>query len=226
MAGRMLTALLPFALSLPAFAQSGGTAHLYAYALSDKPSFEAGYRRHLEWHAAHDDRLVWYGWYVAAGDRAGAFVDGTFGTTPEELAGRPDPEGDGGDFRANAAPFAKAIGDEGWELWREASTVTPLEDRRPQPLVQVHRLVADDTRAFETALRAHPVAGASWYRAIGGEPGAYLVIARVGSAQASPALGALFGRTHPALALVKATRSETWRYAARLTLFPGRPLAR
>ncbi|MBO9622899.1 MAG: hypothetical protein J7500_09330 [Sphingomonas sp.] len=214
--------LAPF----PAAAQIGGTAHLYAYRIADVPAFEAGYRKHLEWHAARGDRLVWYGWYVAAGDRAGAFVDGTFGTTPEALAGRPDPDGDGADFRANAAPFATAIGDEGWELWREASTATPLEERRPQAIVQVHRLVARDPQAFETALRAQPLAGASWYRAIEGEPGTYLVIAPAGSADAPPRPEALFGRTHPALALVRATRSETWRYAPRLALLPGTPLAR
>lgn len=221
---RLLLALALF-VPLPGFAQTGGRAHLYAYTLSDKPAFESGYRQHLQWHLAHGDTLVWYAWYVTAGDRAGAFIDGTFGTTPEGLAGRPDPKGDGADFRANAAPFSRPIGDEGWELWREASTATPLEEHRPQALVQVHRIVATDPARFEAALTVRPVAGASWYRATGDEAGTYLVIASVASAAPQPQLTALLGAEHPALAHAKRTRSEAWRYAPRLALIPGNPLA-
>ncbi len=208
---RPFLALALLAVPLPALAQAGGTAHLYAYALTDRPAFEAGYRRHLEWHAAKADKLAWFAWYVTEGDRKGAFVDGTFGTTPEALAARPDPEGDGADFRANAAPFAKAIGDEGWELWREASSATPLEDRRPAAVVKVHAVAVTDAARFERAVRARPIPGASWYRAIGTGPAAYLLVAPADS-------------TMPRLPFARIVRSETWAYAPRLALMPGEPL--
>lgn len=209
---RRQLAALALLLPLPAFAQQGGTAHLYAYAVTDRPAFEAGYRRHLQWHAARGDKLAWFGWYVTEGDRKGAFVDGTFGTTPEALAARPDPEGDGADFRANAAPFSKPLGNEGWELWREASTATPLEDRRPSATVRVFALAAADAAQFEAAVRAAPRAGASWYRATGQGAATHLLIA---PADTPP----------PAYPGARTVRAETWTYAPRLALMPGEPLA-
>jgi len=83
---RLLFACLSIIVPAVAAAQSGGTAHLYAYTVKDRAAFEAGYRQHLRWHAAHADKLAWFAWYVTNGDRAGAFVDGTFGTTPDGLA--------------------------------------------------------------------------------------------------------------------------------------------
>jgi len=47
---------------------------LFSYELKDKAQFEQGYRRHLGWHAAHGDKLVWYGWMVDSGGRKGLFV--------------------------------------------------------------------------------------------------------------------------------------------------------
>jgi hypothetical protein len=41
--------------------------------------FDAGYQKHLAWHRAHQDPLVWYGWTVTHGPRMGMFIDGTFG---------------------------------------------------------------------------------------------------------------------------------------------------
>lgn len=222
---RSFLALAMLAAPLPVAAQSGGTAHLYAYQLSDKPAFEAGYRKHLEWHARIGDKLVWYAWYVTAGDRAGAFVDGTFGTTPERLENRPRVDEDGADFRANAAAYATAIGNEGWELWREASRAQALEQRKPQTLLQVHAIAVADAKRFEAALLARPVAGASWYRGIGETPAPYLLIAPVAAADSRPDLAALLGVGHPALAFARAVRSEAWSYAPRLALFPGEPLA-
>jgi len=218
---RMLTVVSLIALPAIAAAQSGGTAHLYAYTVKDRAAFERGYRQHLRWHARHADKLAWFAWYVSSGDRAGAFVDGTFGTTPEGLAGRPDPEGDGADFRANAGPYVSPIGDEGWELLRAASSATPLEERRPGSVIHVYAIAADDAAGFETAIAGRRLAGATWYRAIGKEPGRYLLIVPARSASAPPPLTSLIGDV-PA----RTVRAETWRYAPRLALMPGKPLAR
>jgi len=57
----------------PAFAaepvttrDSGDAVHLFGY--TPKPGmdeqFDAGYQKHLAWHRAHQDPLVWYGWTV------------------------------------------------------------------------------------------------------------------------------------------------------------------
>ena len=214
---RTLLACLPIAIPTVAAAQSGGTAHLYAYTVKDRAAFEAGYRQHLRWHAAHADRLAWFAWYVTNGNRAGAFVDGTFGTTPDGLAGRPDPKGDGADFRANAGAHVSAIGDEGWELWREASRATPLEQRRPVAYAHVYMIAAEDKAAFEAAVAARQLQGATWYRSLDGAPGHYLLMLPARSRGAPPPLSLSGGP-------VRMLRAETWRYVPRLALMPGAPL--
>ena len=50
---RLLLACLPIVVPAVATAQSGRTAHLYAYTVKDRAAFEAGYRQHLRWHAQH-----------------------------------------------------------------------------------------------------------------------------------------------------------------------------
>jgi len=222
---RSLIVLTLTAASLPAAAQSGGTAHLYAYRLKDRAAFENGYRRHLDWHARHEDKLVWYAWYVVAGERLNAFVDGTFGTSPEGLAARPDPQGDAADFRANAGPYAESIGDEGWDLWREVSRATPWEQHRPKPAVQVFALAVADGARFEAAVAARPIENASWYRASGSAPGNYLLIVPAAPSDTRPDLTRILGGEHPALLLARAMRSELWRYAPRLALLPGERVA-
>lgn len=209
---RRLAALAILAAPLPAAAQTGGTAHLYAYRVLDRPGFEAGYRRHLEWHARKQDQLAWFAWYVSEGERKGAFIDGTFGTTPEALAARPDQPGDAADFRANAAPFARALGDEGWELWRAASSAAPLEDRKPGRAVRAILYAAGDTARFEAAVRARRLAGASWYRARQSGAGTHLLLLSGDAAPPEPVAG-------------RVLRSEVWTYAPRLALMPGEPLA-
>lgn len=225
MSVRVLLAALLIALPVVAHAQTGDAAHLYAYRLSDKAKFEDGYRRHLVWHADRRDKLAWYAWYVTAGERAGAFVDGTFGATPEALENRIEPDADAADFRANAAPFAATLGNEGWTLWREASRATSLEQRRPDTLIHVLAIKPEDNARFETAIAARPVPKAAWYRARGKTPAPYLLIVPARSASTPPSAEAIFGRTHPARAQMQVVRAETWQYAPRLALMPGEALS-
>lgn len=220
---RLAAAAALLALPISAHAQAGGTAHLYAYQLSDRAAFEAGYREHLGWHARAGDTLVWYAWYVTAGNRVGAFVDGTFGTTPEALAARSDPKGDAAHFAATAGPYARSMGDEGWELWREASSVTPLENHNPGARIQATVFVVSDASAFEEAIRARPLLGASWYRGRKNATASYLLLTAAGDDRVR-ALDQLFPAAHPARALATTKRAEIWRYAPRMTLFPGKPL--
>lgn len=222
---RVLLAALWIALPVVAHAQTGDAAHLYAYRLNDRAKFEEGYRRHLAWHADRRDKLAWHAWYVTAGERTGTFVDGTFGATPEALENRIEPDADAADFRANAAPFATALGNEGWTLWRAASRATSLEQRRPDTLIHVLAINAGDGTRFEAAVAAHPVPGAAWYRATGKTLAPYLLIVPARSASTLPSAEAIFGRAHPALAQMQVVRAETWQYAPRLALMPGEALA-
>jgi hypothetical protein len=211
--------LAPLAFSTTAMAaETDGTAHLYAYHLLNHAAFEQGYRRHLDWHRHNADPLVWYAWYVVAGDRRGAFVDGTFGTTPERLAKRPDPQGDRADFRTNVGPYVTALGDEGWELVRTAGSFSPLEARKPRNLMHVYVIELADPAAFEAAISTHPLAQGTWYRSLQTTMPRYLLMVSTSSTKAPPPLPIhVPGRT---------LRGETWQYVPRLALVPTRPLRR
>jgi len=195
-----------------AAAQTGGTAHLYAYRIVNRAAFEHGYREHLGWHAAHRDKLVWYAWYIVAGNRAGAFVDGTFGTTPQGLAGRPDPDGDGANFHKTAGPFVTPIGDEGWELIPQASPADHLEALHPDERVNVYLIMPKDAATFDPARESKRLHAGAWYRNTDDKSGGYLLIVPAGSATTVPALD-------PGLP-AKTVRAETWRYVPRLARIP------
>lgn len=83
-------------------------ARLVAYRL--KPGhdaqFEAGYRRHLEWHRQHNDPWAWLGWSFINGPRSGWFMDGTFGHSWAHLDQSVAPEEDLADNIANVDPHA------------------------------------------------------------------------------------------------------------------------
>ena len=44
----------------------------------DAQRFEAGYKKHLQWHKNSGDAWDWYGWYVISGPHDGQFLDATF----------------------------------------------------------------------------------------------------------------------------------------------------
>lgn len=231
-----------FALS----AQTGGSvAQLYFYTIKDQSAFEEGYRRHLHWHAAHNDPLVWYAWNVDSGTRKDLFVDGTFGATFAGLDARPDLSGDGADFGRNVTPYVSAVDIETWTLWAQPSTATPLEDRRPNATIDVFLLQVnpEEVSSFEAEVEA--LAGTkrdaiklSWYRMARGNnlPTYVLLLTRknwVDLESAGPMLNEMLAKAYAStptqaaevLRHVRTIRTETWTYEPRLALIPGRPLA-
>ena len=78
--------------------------------------FEAGYKKHLQWHTGAGDKWNWYGWFIVSGDRAGEFVDATFGHEWSDLDHRVDPAGDGADNDLHTEPFADYL--TGYKLQR------------------------------------------------------------------------------------------------------------
>lgn len=239
----ILTAL---ALSAPAAAQtpastrdSGDAAHLFAYwpKKGMEERFDEGYRTHLRWHRGKRDPLVWYAWYVYDGDRAGLFVDGSFGAPFAAFDRRVDPVGDGADADRNVTPYADTAFRASYRLRRELSTGFPLERWQPTQRVQVfHYTLHAGTRArFERALAAAHAnlskrAGApayTWYeKVVGGTAPEYmLMVARDGWKSYddhSTALDDLVGeeRLQDLAAAVDEVRVETWLYREDLSLIP------
>jgi len=248
--------LIALAMSLtaaPAMAQtashrdSGDAAHLYGYYAKAgmQAQFDEGYRKHLGWHRAKRDPLVWYGWYVGHGDRVGMFIDGSFGAPFAAFDQRVDPAGDGADAEKNFSPYADTAFRASYRLRRELSTGFPLEQWKPSSSVQVfhYTLRAGTTGRFERAVRAaretlSRQAGApvhTWYELVvgGNAPGYLLMIARDGWKSYDGhdgGLESLLARSEDAdrrrgllddlAASVTEVKVETWNYSEDMSLIP------
>jgi hypothetical protein len=149
-----LAACLPAAAVSAQQPTTGG--FLSAYEPSDRGRFEAGYRRHLDWHRLHEDSLSWFGWDVLVGPRTGAFVDGVFGVPFAALDVRVDPAGDQADAAENVLPHARTLPREMVRLRRDLSSATPLETGSPTRVVEVVWLAVPPpgSDAAESALAA------------------------------------------------------------------------
>lgn len=240
--------LLALALAAPAAAQipasirdSGDAAHLFAYwpKKGMEERFDEGYRTHLQWHRGKRDPLVWYGWYVYDGERAGLFVDGSFGAPFAAFDHRVDPAGDGADGARNVTPYADTAFRASYRLRRELSTGFPLEQWKPSKRIQVYTytLRAGTRARFERALSAARAslskrAGApahTWYEKVSGgtAPEYMLMVARDGWKSYDgddAALDDLVGpdRLQDMTAAVEEVRVETWLYREDLSLIPER----
>lgn len=205
--------------------------------------FHEGYRRHLEWHRAKRDSLVWYGWEVLIGDRPGVFIDGTFGRPFLAFDERVEPAADGADFEATAGAFAAPLFRTAYLLLRDLSTGTPLERGHPTAMLEVitYRVRPGMESRFESAALAATRAAArdappfTWYRLVNGGPLAtyLLTVHRQGlggwdrhPADLASQLARIPAPRGPDLlaslseAVVEAT-SEAWRYLPRSSLIPG-----
>jgi len=225
---------------------SGDAAHLFGYwpKPGQRAAFDEGYRRHLVWHRQAGDPLVWYGWYVSDGQRAGMFVDGSFGAPFAAFDRRVDPAGDGADAARNVTPFVEPALRASYRLRRDLSSGFPLERWQPSPRLLVTRYVVRPgaRAAFERAVRIARAAlpadapAHSWYEPVSGDAPGYLhLVALHGWQDHDRADGAsleagLAASTDPqaaaaAAALIAAVVSadtETWEYRADLSLIPAR----
>ena len=223
---------------------AGDGAHLFAYWPKEgqRQRFDEGYRKHLEWHRAHRDPLVWYGWYVSSGERVGMFIDGSFGAPFAAFDRRVALKEDAEDAARTFSPFATEAFRSSYRLRREFSTGFPLERWEPTKAVQVfhYRLHPGTKARFENVLRAtHTLLAdgkemptlTSYELVAGGEaPGYILMVAREGWASYEGFQGELEQLLERApdadrlredlRASVREAKSEIWSYRADLSLIP------
>lgn len=213
----------------------GYTPHAGSEAL-----FDEGYRRHLAWHQARRDPLIWYGWNVLTGPRAGMFVDGTFGSPFAAVDNRVEPAADAADFAQTTAPHGSIAFRAAYVLRPELSTATPLEDGHPTPRQQVYRYGVRPGMApvFETGVAqlialVGDVIEWTCYEAIdgGGLPSYLVVVHRHGFGDYVTARGDFLALARRHLAIgdapaetfagsIASVESETWRYRADLSYLP------
>lgn len=230
-----ILALVGQALLSPAGAQQvGDAAFVFAYRMKPgmESSFTEGYRRHLSWHAEHQDSLPWLGWFVVSGPGLGMFVDGTFGIRHQAFDDRVDPSGDGRDADKNVTAFGDPVYRHTYRLRRDLGTAARLETGKPAPMQLVCwvTLRPAGVEGFERRIRRLPANGrrfldyAVYERVVGGEQPAFLVVAQLQSwaeledHNRNPirALLALAGED------VARAETEVWQYRADLSYFPKR----
>ena len=68
-------------------------------------NFEAGYKKHLQWHTDNGDKWNWLGWYVILGPRVGWFIDASFNHTWADFDKPVKPAEDRHDSRLHVSPF-------------------------------------------------------------------------------------------------------------------------
>lgn len=212
---------------------SGDAAHLFGYYIDGgkDEQFEAGYRKHLQWHQDHADPLVWYGWYVTQGERMGMFIDGTFGAPFSALDHRVSPAEDGRNADATFIPFVKPAARASYRLRRELSTGTPLEQWQPARMMLVtrYRVKPGHAARFEAALREMAKAqntggkAKTWYEAVAGTdvPEYMLMEALAGWETLGEAdMQRPDQRSSELADTIESATNEVWTYQADLSLIP------
>jgi hypothetical protein len=216
-------------------AQSAGADAAFLFAYRAKPGMDAefaqGYRRHLDWHAAHSDSLPWLAWTVIDGPSLGTFVDGTFGIAFKAFDDRVDPRGDAEDAGRNVSAFAVATDRQVLRLRRDLSPSTRLESGKAGTMQRVVWLSVKpgaEAPAEQTLRALAAKRGALDYavyeRISGGDQPGYIVVVQFNAWAAVAS-----AETDPAHTIVRSLASslsrvqtETWLYRPDLVYFPKR----
>lgn len=139
----------------------------------DTVDFEAGYRRHLDFHRLARDSWTWYGWTIWAGDRQRWFVYATFGHSASSLDNPVPAAEDERDNVANVTPHAQFVGNALYEYLPGLSRGTGVPSASPRLVFTTVDLNPGTDKAFEAAVGAlhQSVSGETlWYRLIAGGP--------------------------------------------------------
>lgn len=186
--------------------------------------FEDGYRRHLDWHTRAGDQWAWYMWKVTNGERAGLYVDGTFGHEWADFDAAVDPPGDGADNGLNVNPFVTRGANHVWRLRPDLGGLPVDPENAPMVLRTEYRIRSGARKEFDGALRRlREVAGNREYAVLelvsGGELSTYVVWVPVGSWSEAGAFTDRASDTMQALtALAESTRAELWNFRADMSI--------
>jgi len=169
----VVVSLLFLAAPLGAQTESGPYARIAVLRPHDGETvdFEAGYIRHLEWHRQAQDKSIWYGWTVWAGERQRSFVYATFGHSAESLSNPVAPHEDERDNIVNVAPHAQFTGNAVYEYLPSLSRGSGVPTLGSRVEMTTIELVPGAERLFEEVLatdRSRLQDETLWYRMIAG----------------------------------------------------------
>jgi len=137
--------------------------------------FEAGYKRHLAWHAAQPDPWSWLGWTVMTGERFGTFIDATVDREATDFDTPVAPAADAADNATNVLPYARIGSTSIYQLRRDLGIV-PTANLKARLLTLVTVDVQPGAEArFETALRSKRLPAIVFELMNGGDVPRYLI---------------------------------------------------
>lgn len=190
-------------------------------------AFEAGYKRHIGWHAAHRDRWTWLAWTFILGDRLDLFMDGTFGHRIGDFDQSVDPAGDAANNAENVDPYATFLAHGVYERLTPSAI---LPDSSRLLALTTYWIHPGQERAFEDLLvrrlNGTSAPQVAWYRLrIGGSSPQYLLFQVARSfAEAAGVPDFFSGNSVTALAgVVRETRRELLRYRGDMAYHPPQP---
>jgi hypothetical protein len=187
-----------------------------------------GYRRHLDWHAGAGDRWPWYLWQVTNGERAGLYVDGTFGHLWADFDAAVNPAGDAADNAVNVEPFAARAANHTWRRRTDLEPATSDARREIETAPLVLRTeyhvrpgaedaLAEAMRRLRTAAGSHPYA--VYELVSGGELPTYVLWVPVTTwADAGAFADRTASITRALAATADRVRAELWRFRPDLSI--------
>lgn len=176
--------------------------------------FEAGYKRHLEWHRAANDPWTWHGWTVITGDRLGTFIDATFDHEAEDFDRAVKPAEDTADNAKNVAPYGRFVSNAFYRLRPDLCSGTTASMNAPFQVVTYIQVHPDAVSRFETSLRKGKSSATCFQLVTGGDIPSYILFEP--HTKVSSTLRGAF-----ALEGVAEARKETLRHRPDLTYIPG-----
>ena len=180
------------ALALPAFLLGAEPPPPVARVFASQPKagmnvqYEAGRKRHMDWHKKQADAWTWLTWQVETGDRAGTFLTGTFGHQWKDFDDWDAKlgKGDDADGALNLAPFVGSQVNGFYVLLPEVSRSAGSAEPSPMTELSHYQVKFGSQAEFRSAMKKiHEAIGKStwkvnyeWYELVnGGDHPAYVL---------------------------------------------------
>lgn len=188
--------------------------------------FEAGYKRHLEWHRQNADKWTWYGWSVVFGEQLDSFMDGTFGHSESDFDNPVLPREDAADNAINVTPYADFASHSMYEHLGELSRDRLLPDTSRLLEVVTYDLRPGRGSDFENIIRQQTAKSKdpvfSWYRLVTGGPRPRYLLFRPRGTMAEVARSVPFFQTSEKLGeIVQRCDTKILRFRADMSYIPA-----
>jgi hypothetical protein len=149
--------------------------------------YEAGRKKHMDFHKQQNDAWAWHTWQVTTGEGAGTYVTGSFSHQWKDFDGREKfQEADGTDFDTNIAPSLAKSETSYWTFRPDLSRLKTEGDFDAPMLTVIHfYLNPEGGPTFVDAVKRvnqgidkakYPAPPSRWYQLVNGGEGPHFVL--------------------------------------------------